>query len=75
MLAQRERLQDSYKQVAGDFKVKQDVTEKEIEEKRKENKVKTKSQRNEYTVPDKYFPLSGTGGASSYRPPKKGKGG
>ena len=75
MLAQRERLQDNYKQVADDFIAKKIVTEKEIDDQRKENKGKTKSQRQEYTVPDAYFPLSGSGGGSSYRPPKKGNAG
>ena len=75
MLAQRERLQDNYRHAADDFQARQTVSEREIEEKRKENKVKTKSQRNEYTVPNtKYFPLTGAGGGS-YRPPRKGKGG
>ncbi|KAI6658024.1 hypothetical protein LOD99_15739 [Oopsacas minuta] len=74
MLAQRERLQDGYQQIATDFAAKQNTVEKEIEEKRKENKIKTKSQRNDYNVPDRYYPLTGAGGGS-YRPARKGRGG
>lgn len=75
MLAQRERLQNGYKEVAGDFVAKQTIVEKEMEERRKENRTKTKSQRNEYAIPAGHFPLGSGGGGSSYRPARKGRGG
>ena len=75
MLAQREKLQNGYREVADEFVAKQTIVDKEMEERRKENRTKTKSQRNEYVVPDRHFPLESGGGGSSYRPARKGRGG
>ena len=75
MLVQREKLQSGYRQVADEFSAKQTIVDKELEERRKENKNKTKSQRNEYVTPAGHYPLGSGGGGSSYRPARKGRGG